>query len=92
MLTLVYLNHNCCCTISNADLNTLSLAIAYFGVASKPSIGKIGRVGIHHCTMGISACEKCINKKDETQNKGKKWLNLASFFGQKSLKYWKNDV
>ena len=38
-------------------------------------------------TMGISACEKCINKKDETQNKGKKWLNLASFFGQKSLKY-----
>ena len=43
---------------------------------------------IIHCgTMGISACEKCINKKDETQNKGKKWLNLASFFGQKSLKY-----
>ena len=45
------------------------------------------KIGPDHVTMGISACEKCINKKDETQNKGKKWSNLASFFGQKSLKY-----
>ena len=35
------------------------------------------------CTMGISACEKGINKNDES----KKMVNLGSiFFGQKSLK------
>ena len=26
-------------------------------------------------TMGISACEKCINKNDETQTAGIKWSN-----------------
>ena len=37
-------------------------------------------------TMGIFACEKCKNKKDETQNTGIKWSNWAPIFGQKSLK------
>ena len=42
--------------------------------------------GTDYYTMGISASEKCINKEGWNSKKGKKWSNLALFFGGKSLK------
>ena len=37
----------------------------------------------NRCTMGISACEKRINKKDETQNT-EKMINMGSIFWTKN--------
>ena len=42
--------------------------------------------------MGISESEKQINKEGWNSKLRKKWSNLGSIFGQKSLKYWKNDI
>ena len=44
------------------------------------------------CTMGISGSEKRINKEGWNSKLSRKWSILGQFFGQKSLKYWKNDI